>query len=351
MMATLGKLAGLAEVEPLMIGERRVIVADPEMVRLYALLDRLALVDIPILITGETGAGKGLVATAIHARSPRANKPLIAFNCAGLHEERVDHELFGRGHDEASGATTTTAGLLETTCGTTLVLDEVGELTLRTQAKLLRVLESRRVTWTGDMRERERDVRIVATTNRDLEADVAAGRFYRDLFFRLSVATLDVPPLRHRLSELPLIAIAFLEDACRHSGRSVMQISEGAMAVLRTYSWPGNLRELKNVMQYVAAALAVDVLLPVHLSEQLGRLRSPWTPTPRVDATVPASGFSFRPIADELRELEITRIREALEATAGNQTRAANLLAMPIRTFFAKAKQYGLTPRRKRDGD
>ena len=349
MMATLGDLAGLAEVEPLMIGEHRVIVADPGMVRLYALLDRLAPVDIPVLITGETGAGKDLVATAVHARSPRANKPLIVFNCAGLHEELVDHELFGHEHDEASGVTTTTAGLLETACGTTLVLDEVGELALGTQAKLLRVLESRRVSWADNLRGR--GVRIVATTHRDLEAEVAAGRFYGDLFFRLSVATLDLPPLRHRLSELPLLASAFLEDACRHSGRSVMRISQGAMAVLRAYSWPGNIRELKHMMQCVAAALAVDVLLAVHLSDQLGRLRPPWTPTPRVAATVPASDFSFRPIADELRELEITRIREALEATSGNQTRAASLLAMPIRTFFAKAKQYGLTPRRKRDGD
>ena len=211
------------------------------------------------------------------------------------------------------------------------------------------MLESRRVTWAGALHER--DVRIVATTNRDLEADVAAGRFYGDLFFRLSVATLEVPPLRHRLSELPLLATAFLEDACRHSGRSVMRISESALAVLRAYPWPGNIRELKNVMQYVAAALAVDVLLAAHLSDQLGRLRTASTPVPRSVAAAPATELHFRPIADELRELEITRIREALEATSGNQTRAASLLAMPIRTFFAKAKQYGLTPKKKRYSD
>jgi len=355
MMAALGDLADLAHVEPLIIGAHRVIVADPGMVRLYDLIDRLAPVDIPVLITGETGCGKDLVATAIHARSPRATKPMISFNCAGLHADVLEHELFGHEQGEVSGVTEVAPGIIEAASGSTLVLDEVGELTLGTQGKLLRILEARRATWAGDLRHRE--VRIVATTNRDLEAEVAAGRFYGDLFFCLSVATLDIPPLRHRLSELPLLATTFLADACRQRGRGAMQISEDAMAVMRAYSWPGNIRELKNVMQYVAAALAVDVLLATHISERLGRRRTAWTPVPRSTATTaitaagPAPGLSFRPIADELRELEITRIREALEATSGNQTRAASLLAMPTRTFFAKAKQYGLTTRKKRYSD
>jgi len=208
------------------------------------------------------------------------------------------------------------------------------------------VLESNRVTRVGDVREREVDVRFVAATNRDLEADVAAGRFRRDLFFRLSAATLHMPPLRQRLLELPLLAAAFLEEACRVHGRGAMRISDGAMAVLLGHPWPGNIRELKNLMQYVAAAVTVDVLLAEHISERLGRLR-PVLP-PAVDLATPEDSPRFRPIADELRELEITRIRQALEATGGNQTRAAGLLAMPVRTFFEKAKQYGLTPKKKR---
>ena len=180
----------------------------------------------------------------------------------------------------------------------------------------------------------------------DLEADVVAGRFRRDLFFRLSAATLDLPPLRQRSSELPLLAAAFLEDACRLNGRNIMRISDGAMSVLLAHSWPGNIRELKNLMQYVAAALPVEVLLAEHVSERLGRLRT--TVAPRIEAAAPTTPPRFRPLADELRELEITRIREALEATGGNQTRAAGLLAMPVRTFFEKAKQYGLTPKKKR---
>ena len=348
----LGDLAGPARLEPLTLGAQRVIVGDPRMVQLYALVERLAQVDIPVLITGETGCGKELVATALHARSPRADRPLIVFNCAGLHTGLLEDALFGHGEDAASGVTMAAPGLLEAASGSTLVLDEVAELSLEAQAKLLRVLESRRGSWDGDLRER--DVRIVATTNRDLEADVAAGRLYGDLFLRLSVATFEVPPLRHRLAELPLLATAFLEEACRENGRGVMRISDGALAVLCAYSWPGNIRELKNVMRYVAAALTGDVLFAAHVSEQVGRLRTAWTPVLRSGATAPAgppTGLPFRPIADELRELEITRIREALEATSGNQTRAAGLLAMPTRTFFAKAKQYGLTPRKKRYGD
>ncbi|HEY0194512.1 MAG TPA: sigma 54-interacting transcriptional regulator [Kofleriaceae bacterium] len=350
MSARLGEVAGPLTAQTLTIGNQRVIVADPTVVRLYALIDRLAPVSIPVLITGETGCGKELVATAIHTRSHRASRPMISLNCAALHENLVESELFGHEKGAYSGATSTKPGLIEAADGSTLFLDEIGELAPGIQAKLLRVLEVRRVTRVGDVREREVDVRIVAATNRDLEADVVAGRFRRDLFFRLSAATLDLPPLRQRSAELPLLATAFLDDACRVNGRPPMRISDGAMAVLLAHSWPGNIRELKNLMHYVAAAHPVDVVTPEHVSERMGRLRPASHPAPITQAEiVTATGtHRFRPIADELRELEITRIREALEATAGNQTRAAALIAMPVRTFFEKAKQYGLTPKKKR---
>jgi DNA-binding NtrC family response regulator/pSer/pThr/pTyr-binding forkhead associated (FHA) protein len=352
MSVRIGEIGGTHAVQTLTIGTQRVIVADPTVVRLYALIERLAPVNIPVLITGETGCGKELVATAIHTRSHRASRPLISLNCAALQEMLVESELFGHEKGAFSGAIATKAGLIEAAHGSTLFLDEIGELAPGIQAKLLRVLESRRVTRVGDVREREVDVRIVAATNRDLEADVVAGRFRRDLFFRLSAATLDLPPLRERTAELPLLAAAFLDDACAHNGRSRMRISDAAMAVLLAHSWPGNIRELKNLMHYVAAAHPSELLLAEHVTERLGRIRSTTTSPPptRVEPTeVPASTTQrFRPIADELRELEIARIREALEATAGNQTRAAALIAMPVRTFFEKAKQYGLTPKRKR---
>jgi DNA-binding NtrC family response regulator len=342
-----GKIAGLDRaLHTLSIGAQRVIVADPAVARLYALIERLAPVGLPVLVTGETGCGKELVATAIHARSPRAGRPLISLNCAALHEALVESELFGHERGAFSGAIATRAGLIEAASGSTLFLDEIGELAPGIQAKLLRVLESHRVTRVGDVREREVDVRVVAATNRDLEADVAAGRFRRDLFFRLSAATLHLPPLRQRPRELPLLATAFLDDACRRGDRSPMRISDEAMTVLLAHSWPGNVRELKNLMQYVAAAFAVDVLRVDHLGERLGRLQA--EPAPSTVVTAPGVPPRFRPLAEELRELEIMRIRQAIEATGGNQTRAAGLLAMPVRTFFEKAKQYGLTPKRKR---
>jgi two-component system response regulator AtoC len=322
------------------------IVADPTVVRLYALIERLAPVRIPVLITGETGSGKALVATEIHARSQRADRPLISLNCAGLDEALIERELFGHEDGGGAGVAASRAGLIEEASGSTLFLDEISELTPAVQGKLLRVLESRRVARIGDVRERSVDVRIVAATQRDLEADVNAGRFSRELFFGLSAATIELPPLRHRSSELPLLAAAFLEDACQRNGRSVMQISDGALAVLRAHPWPGNIRELKHLMQSLAAALAVDVLLAEHVSERLGRLQTARLAPPV--AVLPLAEPRFRPLADELRELERTRIREALRAAGGNQTRAARLIAMPVRTFFEKARQYGLTPQHQR---
>jgi two-component system, NtrC family, response regulator AtoC len=331
------------QVASLAIGAQQVVLAEPAMVRLYALVDRLAAAPIPVLIIGETGCGKELIATALHARSPRAGQRLISLNCAALHEMLVESELFGHERGAFSGAVASRLGLLEAAAGSTLFLDEIGELTLQNQAKLLRALASHRITRLGDVREREIDVRIVAATNRDLEAEVLAGRFRRDLYFRLSAATLYLPPLRQRPRELPLLATLLLEEACRHAGRAPMRLSDDAMAVLRAHPWPGNVRELKNLMQFFASVLAVDEVLAGHVKEQLAR------PVPAM-LEVASDTATFRPLADELRDLAVRRIGEALRATSGNQTRAAALLAMPQRTFFAKAKLYGLTPNKRSRG-
>jgi len=235
--------------------------------------------------------------------------------------------------------------LIEAASGSTLFLDEVGELSLSVQAKLLRVLETQRMTRVGDTREREVDVRIVAATSCNLEADVIAGRFRRDLFFRLAAAAMYLPPLRQRPSEIGLLAVRFLAAARRRAGRAVMRISDEAMAMLLAHRWPGNIRELKNLMQYVAATVPADVLLAEHVAAQLGQELI--VPAVTREESVDLAHRRFRPLAEEIRELEATRMREALEATRGNQTHAAALLAMPVRTFFAKAKQYGLTRGRK----
>jgi two-component system response regulator AtoC len=333
------------------------VVADPAMVRLYGLVERLAPSSLPVLITGETGCGKEVIATAIHARSLRAAKPMTAINCAALHETLVESELFGHDKGSFTGAVAARGGLIEAASGSTLFLDEVGELAPAAQAKLLRVLESRRVTRIGEVRERVVDVRVIAATNRDIEAEVASGRFRRDLYYRMQVVTLHLPPLRERPSELALLAEGFLAEACQGNGRPRMEVSEGALAVLRVHAWPGNIRELKNLMQYLAATVTGTAVLAEHVMGQLGKAAGfPGTEAHAPETlAVPAvsrdpSGKrkrSFRALADELRELEITRIREALDETGGNQTHAAALLAIPVRTFFAKAKSYGLTRRKK----
>ena len=318
------------------IGNRNAIVADPTMARLYALVDRLARVDLPVLITGETGTGKELAATMLHERSPRHGKPLVAVNCAAIQENLVESELFGHERGAFSGAHATKQGLLEIVDGGTMFLDEIGELPLAIQAKLLRVLETQRLTRVGDVREREINVRLVAATNRNLQDEVDAGRFRRDLYFRLSGATLAVPPLRERRRELPLLAELFLSEACNVVHRHALVLDPGALASLDAYGWPGNVRELKNVMEYCAATVAGSKVTAAHLAERLG----PAQPSPRTRAEAPNP--LFVPIADEIRALEIQRMTQALEAAGGNQTKAAELIGMPLRTFFTKMRQYNL---------
>ena len=326
----------------LTIGAQRAIVVDPIVVQLYELVDRLAPVTLPVLITGETGSGKELVATALHARSHRSRHRLISFNCAALHEHLAESELFGHERGAFSGAIAAKVGLIEAADGSTLFLDEVGELSLANQAKLLRVLESRRVVRVGDVQERLVDVRVVSATHRDLHADVDAGRFRQDLYYRLAAAKIRLPPLRQRPHELPLLATAFLEEACRLAGRAGIQITPDAMAALHAHAWPGNVRELKNLMQFFAATLLGQELRAHHVAGQL----RPSEAAPILERARAAE--SFRRLADEMRELEVTRMREALETTRGNHTRAAGLIGMPVRTFFEKAKERGLTKLWKR---
>jgi DNA-binding NtrC family response regulator/pSer/pThr/pTyr-binding forkhead associated (FHA) protein len=329
------------------IGNRNVIVADPAMARLYALVERLARVDLPVLITGETGSGKELAATMVHERSLRHAGPLVALNCAAIQENLVESELFGHERGAFSGALTTKLGLLEAAGKGTIFLDEIGELPLAIQAKLLRVLETKRLTRVGDVRERESDFRLVAATNRNLQHEVDAGRFRQDLFFRLSGATLSVPPLRERLRELALLAELFLSDACRLAGRSMLTLGPEALALMEGYRWPGNVRELKNVMEYVAATTVGDRIAEADLAE---RLNAGATPTRSGTIRIPTLGSDpavvppteFVPIGDEIRALEIQRMTQALDAAGGNQTRAAELIGMPLRTFFTKVRQYGL---------
>lgn len=334
------RLAGEC-VEQLDLGGATAIVADAAMVQIYELVKRLGPSDITVLISGETGAGKEKVACALHQWSSRASHPFVAIDCASLPEALVESELFGYERNAFTGATTAKAGRLESAGGGTIFFDELGELSLHAQAKLLRALETRRVTRVGGLKETELDVRIVAATNRNLAQEVKAGRFREDLYFRLAGATVVLPALRDRPRELAVLARFFLERAATSAKRPAPELSTATLAALARYRWPGNVRELKSEMEYLVATVVEPVVEPWHLSE---RFAAPAMAPPRV---IPAASPSdtaaaFRPIRDELRDLERRRMREALAAAGGVQKRAAELIDMPLRTFAMKYKQYGL---------
>jgi two-component system, NtrC family, response regulator AtoC len=312
------------------------LVADPAMMQVYDLLRRLAQSELTVLIHGETGSGKENAARAVHLWSSRMKGPFVAINCASLPETLIESELFGYEKGAFSGAAGAKPGRMEAASGGTVFFDEVGELPLSAQAKLLRALETRRATRLGAVKEYALDVRIVAATHRDLPSEVKAGRFREDLYFRLSGARVMLPPLRDRPRELALLARLFLERAS--TGRPAPALSAPTLAALARHRWPGNVRELKNEMEYVAATASDDVVEPWHLSERLAA--TPLAGAPSIDQ--PAARMVARPVADELRELERRRMVEALAAAGGVQKRAAELIGMPVRTFTMKYKQYGL---------
>jgi DNA-binding NtrC family response regulator len=281
---------------------------------------------IGVLLTGETGAGKEVLAEFLHRRSPRAGGPLVRVNCAALTDSLVESELFGHEKGAFTGAQRERRGLIETADGGTLFLDEIGEIPAAAQAKLLRVVEERQVTRVGSSEPRPVDVRFVAATNRDLEAEVAAGRFRRDLYFRLAGVVLAIPPLRERPLEIELLARTFAAEADARLG-------DAALAALRAHAWPGNVRELRNVIER-AALLAVDQPIDV---EHLGLAAAPAAP-----AAAPAA------LPDELAAIERQRIVDALEQCGGNQTRAAELLGMPRRTLVKRIAKYNVPRPRKR---
>jgi DNA-binding NtrC family response regulator len=330
------------------LGPRQVTLADPAMIRVYALLERLAASALPVLINGETGVGKENAAYAVHHWSRRPG-PFVAVNCAALGPDSlIESELFGHDRGAFTGATAAKVGLFESAAGGTVFLDAVGELPLAIQAKLLRTLEQRVITRLGEQRERTIDVRVVAATNRDLDAEVVAGRFRRDLFYRLSGATVILPPLRDRRCEIPVLAAAFLAEACARAGKPAMTLAPATMQALLTHDWAGNIRELRNTIDYVVAASPDDTVEPYDLPERLGGATTAATGTtgPFLAALVLPSAdavpHGFRPIAEELRELERRRMSEALAAAGGVKTRAAALIDMPIRTFTLKLKQHKL---------
>ncbi len=327
-----------AAAQRLTLGNTAILIADPAMSRIYALLERLAKSELAVLILGETGVGKEAAAHAVHAGSSRASGPFIAVNAAALPAALIESELFGYRRGAFSGAERDKLGFLEAANRGTVFFDEIGELPLPLQAKLLRVLDTKQVQRLGDIQPIAADFRVVAATHRDLRQEVAAGRFREDLYYRLGAATVELPPLRDRPRDIPLLSRALLERACARQQREELTLSDATMHALARYPFPGNVRELANIADYLAATVVGEVAEPWHLPAELGR-RSVSTRALNPAEEAPTK---FVPIADEVAELERRRMQEALEASAGVQSQAARLISMPRRTFLTKLKKYGL---------
>jgi two-component system, NtrC family, response regulator AtoC len=318
-------------------GEARdaIVCVEESMRRVQALAERAAAGDINVLILGETGVGKEVLARAIHVASSRAARPMVCINCAALSQSLLESELFGHERGAFTGAGAAKPGLLETAPGGTIFLDEVGELPPALQAKLLRVIETHEVLRVGSTRARKIDVRFIAATNRDLEAEVSRDGFRRDLYFRLNGMTLTIPPLRERPLDLPILARGFVSALGR--GRAP-RIAEPAMAVLRAHGWPGNVRELRNVIERALLLCDGPELLPAHLPAPVPAATEEPDAAPASAPTAPAT------VADE-RAL----ILAALAACGGNQSRAARQLGISRKVLIARLDRYG-TARPRRPG-
>jgi len=339
-------------VRHLLFGGHEIVIAEPSMTRLFGMIERVARTNAPVLVHGETGSGKEIVAEALHSLSNRANRKLVRINCAAVPAHLVETELFGHVRGAFSGADRDKVGLIEEANGGTLFLDEIGEFELGLQAKLLRVLEDGRIRRVGATNEIAVDIRVVAATNRDLKAEAAAGRFRQDLYYRLGAIVLSVPPLRERVREIPLLVERFLLDEVSSVGRNPPRVSSDAMAMFTKYAWPGNVRELRNAVQRALVLSDGQEILPEHIDLEVSIPPA----VPAAPQQKPAESDTdwerndhtdVLSLGDELRERERRRIIDALEECGGNQTRAAELLQMPRRTLVYKLRTLEIRVARK----
>jgi two-component system response regulator AtoC len=321
------------------------VIQDQAMRNLHRLIERAALSDITVLLLGETGVGKEVFARRIHALSPRASRPFLGLNCAAVAPSLFESELFGHERGAFTGAAQMKLGLLEAAEGGTVLLDEVGEMPLTIQVKLLRVLEERQVLRLGGTRPRPIDVRVLSATNRNLEADVAAGSFRRDLYFRLNSITVQIPALRERPLEIEPMARRFASLAAQRLSVPTPEIDADVWERLRQHRWPGNIRQLRNVMERAVVLSERGRITADALPVEMDLGHGPQAPAsesgaePRLQTAAAISTGS----EDERR-----RILDALDKCAGNQTRAATLLGISRRTLLNRLAEYGLPRPRKR---
>ncbi|MDB4954276.1 MAG: sigma54 specific transcriptional regulator, Fis family [Myxococcales bacterium] len=312
-----------------------VIVIDPLMKHVFELAQRAAASPITVLIAGETGAGKEMVAAALHRLGPRAKGPYVRLNCAALPDSLVEAELFGHEKGAFTGATAQKLGYFEAASGGTLFLDEIGELPLAMQVKLLRVIEQRKIVRLGGTKELSVDVRLVCATNRDLELEVSRGRFRADLYFRISAFVIPVPPLRDRRTEIRPLATRFARELSAELGDRIASISADALESLESYDWPGNVRELRNVIERAVVLSGGSSIELRHLPDRL-----------REQATTEAPLERPFDVRQRVAEVEREAVVAALDATAGNQTQAARKLGISRFALIRLMEKHELKSRR-----
>ena len=315
---------------------RNIVGASPKMQRIFRLVTKVAPTDSSVLLLGESGTGKELIARSIHLQSRRAAGPFVAVNVGALPESLIESELFGYVRGAFTGAASEREGLVESADGGTLFLDEIGDMPPTTQVKLLRTLESSELRRLGDNHLRVVDIRVIAATHRDLPKAVAEGRFREDLYFRLNVVPIVVPPLRDRPEDVPLMAEHFIAQFCRELGRPAARLHPDALRVMLDYAWPGNVRELRNLMERVVLLEAEDEIRVEHLPPEVTGARG--------GARTHASAENVFPpgVVRPLAEVEKLAIEHALSVCGGNKTLAAKQLGISRQTLRTKLKEYAL---------
>ncbi len=313
-----------------------IISISPQMNLMKQLAKEVAVTEATVLITGESGTGKELFAEAIHRYSPRSMGPLIALNCAGIPEHLLEAELFGYESGAFTDAKRTKPGRFQLAEGGTLFLDEIGELSPTAQAKLLRVLETHTIDPLGDTRSHKVNIRIIAATNEDLLAQIKTGRFRLDLYYRLNIYQLRIPPLRERLDDIEPILLIFLERVRKERGCRIKGIAPSALALLHTHGWPGNVRELHNVVDWLTITCKDDVIQPHHLPASIKSVSLTNSLNAEPKPSLLAFGLSFQ-------EMEKQMLEEALQKASGNVSEASRLLKITRNTLRYRMAKYHLS--------
>jgi DNA-binding NtrC family response regulator len=316
----------------------RMLGASTPMRRVFEMADRVAATDATVLILGESGTGKDLLAQEIHERSPRAGKAFVAVNCAALPENLIESELFGYERGAFTGAAQQRKGKFELASGGTIFLDEIGDMNPVTQAKVLRALENRKIERLGGSQSIEVDVRVISATHRDLPAEIAAGKFREDLYYRLRVVTLELPALREHKEDIPVLVEAFVAQFNARHGRKV-RMSRGALDILGAYDWPGNVRELRNAVERSLVMCRGDEISPVELPEEIRERKPAATGAGTAGESAFLGESDFR---EAKRQFEIVYLKRKLEEHRWNVSKTAAVVGLHRQSLQEKLRELGI---------